>query len=66
MVWNKKIFKLFYFSFQLPAHLVDFLDKILPILSATEDTEKYQIIIVFRHGFTQRGLGLRPWPQPNS
>ena len=31
--WNKKIFKLFYFWFQLPAHLVDYLEKILPILT---------------------------------
>jgi hypothetical protein len=30
---NKKIFKLFYFCFQLPSVLVDFLEKILPILT---------------------------------
>jgi len=33
VVWNKKIFKLFYFCFQLQAVLVDFLEKILPILT---------------------------------
>jgi len=33
VVWNKKIFKLFYFYFQLPTLLVDLLDKILPILT---------------------------------
>jgi len=39
LVWNKKIFKLFYFYFQLPSFLIDLLDKILPILTATEGTE---------------------------
>jgi hypothetical protein len=36
---NKKIFKISDFSFQLPSVLIDFLEKILPILSATEGTE---------------------------
>ena len=40
VVWNKKIFKFFYFCFQLPSLLVEFLDKILPILTATEDTKE--------------------------
>jgi len=57
VVWNKKIFKLFYFYFQLPSLLVDFLDKILPISTAKKttinheltriNTRKYQIIKSF-------------------
>jgi hypothetical protein len=42
---NKKILQISDFSFQLPSLLVDFLEKIFPILSATEGTgnaEKYQ------------------------
>ena len=40
VAWSKNLFKLFYFYFQLPTLLVDFLDKILPILTATEDTKE--------------------------
>jgi hypothetical protein len=31
--WNKKFFRFFDFSFQLPSFLVEFLDKILPNLT---------------------------------
>ena len=57
LVWNKKIFKLFYFCFQLPTVLIDFLGKILPILTPKKttinheltriNTKKYQIIKSF-------------------
>jgi len=32
VIWNKKFFKIPDFSFQLPSLLIDFLEKILPIL----------------------------------
>jgi hypothetical protein len=34
VVWNKKFFKISDFCFQLPSLLVDFLEKIRPILTA--------------------------------
>ncbi|HCO93707.1 MAG TPA: hypothetical protein DIU00_07120 [Phycisphaerales bacterium] len=37
LIWNKKFFQFSDFCFQLQAHLVDLLEKILPILSATDD-----------------------------
>jgi hypothetical protein len=40
VVWNKKFFQISGFSFQLPSLLVDFLEKILTILTTTDDTEK--------------------------
>ena len=46
VIWNKKIFKLFYFWFQLPSFLIDLLEKILPILTPetkelTADVRRY-------------------------
>jgi hypothetical protein len=39
VVWNKKFFKISDFSFQLPSLLVDFLEKILPVLTVISDTD---------------------------
>jgi hypothetical protein len=50
MVLNKKNLQISDFCSALPSLLVDLLDKILPILTATEgteSTEKYQIIKSF-------------------
>ena len=44
-VWNKKIFKLFYFYSQLPSLLVDFLEKILPILTAKKTTINHEFTL---------------------
>jgi len=43
LVWNKKKFHFSDFCFQLPALLIDLLEKILSILSATEGTEDTEI-----------------------
>jgi len=39
VVWNKKFFDFLDFSFQLPSLLVDFLEKILPILTVMPGTD---------------------------
>jgi len=40
--WNKKLFKLFHFYFQLPALLVEFLEKILPTLTDKKTTINHE------------------------
>jgi len=54
MAWNKKNFQFSDFCFQIPAHLIDLLEKILPILSATEGTEITEKLQ--RHKFTPINL----------